>query len=79
MTVKIKSKRPGFRRCGIANPDVMLEYPDDRFTSEELKRLKGEPMLIVEIVEGEPETETEKEGPTVPIPPDPAGKKRRKK
>jgi len=48
--IRIKSKKNGFRRCGIAHPAVPVEYPDDRFSKEELKVLKAEPMLVVEVV-----------------------------
>jgi hypothetical protein len=48
MTIKIKSKQNNFRRCGIPHPDQWTEYPDDKFTKEELVILKKEPMLIVE-------------------------------
>lgn len=46
----IESKRHNFRRCGIAHPSDAVDYPDDRFTPEELKILQAEPMLIVEVV-----------------------------
>lgn len=58
MPVKIKSKREGFRRCGIPHSETPVVHPDDRFTPEEVKRLQEEPMLIVEIVEPEKEPET---------------------
>jgi hypothetical protein len=45
--IKIKSKRPGFRRCGMAHPAEWTEYPDDRFSAGELARLEAEPMLTV--------------------------------
>jgi hypothetical protein len=47
--IRIKSKRAGFRRCGIAHSAEFVEYPDDRFSAKELAVLKAEPMLIVEI------------------------------
>ncbi len=53
--IKIKSKKPGFRRCGIAHPSEWTEYPDGRFTKKELARLKDEPMLTVMVVKDEPE------------------------
>lgn len=49
--VRIKSKRQGFRRCGIAHPSSWVEYPDSRWSRSELARLQADPMLIVEIVE----------------------------
>jgi len=48
--IRIKSKKDGFRRCGIAHPATPMEYPDDRFSKEELRILKAEPMLVVEVV-----------------------------
>lgn len=60
--IRIRSKRDGFRRCGIAHPSMTVEYPDGRFSREELAVLKAEPMLLVEEIEEEknpgPETET---------------------
>ncbi len=47
--IKIRSKKAGFRRCGIAHPKEEAQYPDDRFSKEELAILKAEPMLTVEI------------------------------
>lgn len=43
----ITSKQDGFRRCGIAHPATPVEYPDDRFTEEELAELSSEPKLVV--------------------------------
>jgi hypothetical protein len=48
MPIKIKSKKPGFRRCGIAHTVEAKEYPDGKFTPAELAALKAEPMLVVE-------------------------------
>lgn len=48
--IKIKSKKAGFRRCGLAHPAESVEYPDDRFSPAELATLTAEPMLIVEVV-----------------------------
>jgi len=49
--IKITSKRHNFRRCGAAHPKGPVEYPDDRFSKDEIKVLKAEPMLTIEIVE----------------------------
>lgn len=54
MIVRIAAKRHGFRRCGIAHPAQPVEYPVERFSSAELKRLKAEPMLEVVVLDGEP-------------------------
>lgn len=48
MPIKIISKRDGFRRCGIAHPAEPVVYPDGTFSQDQIKRLKAEPMLIVE-------------------------------
>jgi hypothetical protein len=50
VSIKIKSKQNNFRRCGMAHPDQWQEYPDDRFSKQEIATLKAEPMLIVEEV-----------------------------
>ena len=63
MPILITSKKHNFRRAGVAHPKDVTEYPDDRFSKEELKILKAEPMLTVEIVKPEP-AEVEKK-PTV--------------
>ena len=46
--IRIRSKRDGFRRCGIAHSETPVDYPDDKFTKKELAILKAEPMLFVE-------------------------------
>lgn len=43
----IASRREGFRRCGIAHPAELTEYPAGTFTIEQVERLKSEPVLIV--------------------------------
>lgn len=52
MTIRITAKRAGFRRSGIAHPAVATDYPDERFSAEELERLQAEPMLVVEVIDG---------------------------
>lgn len=52
MTIRITAKRAGFRRSGIAHPAVATDYPDERFSAEELERLQAEPMLVVEVIGG---------------------------
>lgn len=64
--IRIKSQVAGFRRCNIAHSDEWTEYPKDRFSEAELKRLKAEPMLWVEEVakkapEPAPEPEPDQE------------------
>jgi len=46
--IRIRSKKDGFRRCGVAHPGKATEYPNDKFTLQQLKALKAEPMLFVE-------------------------------
>ena len=48
--IRIKSKTAGFRRCGMAHPAEAVEYPDDKFTPQQISILKAEPMLIVEVI-----------------------------
>lgn len=48
--IRIKSKKPNFRRCGVAHPAVWTEHPAGRFSNAELAILKNEPTLIVEII-----------------------------
>jgi len=49
--IRIKCKRKsGFYRVGIKHGPEWTEYPDGRFTPGEIKRLKAEPMLVVETV-----------------------------
>ena len=53
--IKITSKRHNFRRCNAAHPKGATVYPDDRFSKKDLKILKAEPMLTVEVLEEEGE------------------------
>lgn len=55
MGLIIKALRDGFRRAGIAHNSAGTFYPDDAFTEEQLKALKGEPQLVV--IEGVEEPE----------------------
>lgn len=43
----ITSKKEGFRRCGVAHAATPTEYPDGRFTPEQIEALHNEPMLVV--------------------------------
>jgi hypothetical protein len=63
-TIRIKSQREGFRRCGIAHSTQWVEYPEGTFTEEQIKILKAEPMLWVE--EGEKKESKEAEGEEKP-------------
>ena len=53
--IRITSQKEGFRRCGVAHSKKPTEYPDDRFTKEELAALDAEPLLFVEVVESRPD------------------------
>jgi len=48
--VRIRSKKNGFRRCGVAHPEKPVDYPDEKFTKGQLAILNAEPMLVVEIL-----------------------------
>jgi hypothetical protein len=52
--IRIISQREGFRRCGVAHTVEPVEYPDDRWSAEELRRLQDEPMLTVEVISPPP-------------------------
>jgi hypothetical protein len=52
--IRIRSKRAGFRRCGIAHSDQWTEHPDEKFTKKQLEILQAEPMLQVEVAQGKP-------------------------
>lgn len=49
--IKIISLRNGFRRCGIEHPTGPVIHPEGTFTKAQIKKLKAEPMLVVEEVE----------------------------
>ncbi len=64
--IRIKSKKQGFRRCGIEHTEKPKYYPDDHFTKEEQQILFTDSMLIVDrvkdderLLNGEMESETE--------------------
>lgn len=46
MSIKIISRKSGFRRAGIAHPPVAV-YPDDHFTQGQIDQLEAEPLLTV--------------------------------
>ena len=62
--IRIKSKKDGFRRCGIAHSKEAVQYPDDRFSAGELAVLRAEPMLTVEIVKEKKESPPPDESPS---------------
>lgn len=49
--IKISSRKEGFRRCGVAHPKGVVEYPDGHWTEEQLADLRAEPMLVVTVIE----------------------------
>ncbi|MCP3944677.1 MAG: hypothetical protein GY710_24810 [Desulfobacteraceae bacterium] len=51
MSVIIRSSKDWFRRCGVAHKKEPVTWPDEQFTNKELKRLKAEPKISVEIVQ----------------------------
>lgn len=51
--LRIRSKKDQFRRCGVAHSSEWTEYPDGRFTAEEVETLRAEPMLQVELGDAE--------------------------
>jgi hypothetical protein len=55
--IRITSKREGFRRAGLAHSANPAHYFDDHFTAEQLAALKAEPMLVVEELPDDAETE----------------------
>ena len=58
--VEIISAVDGFRRGGVAHPNVKTVHRDDAFSKEQLEQIKNEPRLSVrffEVEEKKPETE----------------------
>jgi len=47
--IRIKARRPGFRRAGVAHAASWVEHPLDRFTAAQLAQLQAEPALETEI------------------------------
>jgi hypothetical protein len=47
--IRIRSQKDGFRRAGVAHSKEWREYPDDKFSAEQLAALQAEPMLQVEV------------------------------
>lgn len=64
MIVRIKSKRDGYRRCGISHPRLATDHPAERFTESMLAKLQADPVLTVELIDGElPGSAPESAGP----------------
>ncbi len=50
--IRIRStRRSGIWRCGVHHGPEPVDYPDDRFSPQELALLQAEPMLVVERVD----------------------------
>jgi len=54
MIVRIRSKRDGYRRCGVAHRKAATDHPASRFSEDELARLQADPVLTVELLAGAP-------------------------
>ncbi|MEN6439779.1 MAG: HI1506-related protein [Syntrophobacter sp.] len=64
--IRIRSKKEGFRRCGITHGTTWTEYSDDFFTGDQRRILENEPLLDVETVSREAVLETEDGQPESP-------------
>ncbi|MDO9625145.1 MAG: HI1506-related protein [Pseudomonas sp.] len=53
MIIRIRSKRDGYHRCGVAHPKVATQHAAERFTKAELERLQADPVLTVELLDGQ--------------------------
>lgn len=62
--IRIQSKREGFRRCGVEHSKAPTDWPDDRFSFDELERLRHEPMLAVTYIEETPDPGAKAEAET---------------
>jgi hypothetical protein len=51
MAIEIRSKKAGFRRCGVAHPAEWIVHEDGVFTPEQIETLKAEPTLQVREIE----------------------------
>lgn len=63
MPIIIKSSIDGFRRAGIAHSKEPTEHADDAFTEAQIKQLKAEPRLSVEITPAEPKANSAGKNP----------------
>ncbi len=53
-SIRITSKRAGFRRCGVEHPNVPVDHPAGTFTEAQIETMEAEPMLIVVRLDNEP-------------------------
>lgn len=63
--IRIKAKIAGFRRSGITHPAEWTEHAEDAFTPDQIRALREEPMLQVQVVKelaGKPEYEEKSDG-----------------
>lgn len=49
--LRVRAVTAGFRRAGRAWPAEPVEVPRDAFADDQVKALKGEPMIVVEEIE----------------------------
>ena len=65
--IRITAKKDGFRRAGISHAGAR-DYPDERFTPQELAMLKAEPMLVVEEITVPKKEKAPAKGPEQSVP-----------
>ena len=61
MAIIITAKKDRFRRCGTEHSKEPQTYVDGKWTTEQLKVLKNEPMLVVQEVADLQEVKDKKE------------------
>lgn len=49
--IRITCSSEGFIRCGAVHPKGTTDYPDDKFSAQEIKLMQRDPKLQVEIIE----------------------------
>ena len=49
MSIKIRSKTPGFRRCGVAHSTGWTEHSDNAFNAQQIAIMANDPMLQVSL------------------------------
>ena len=50
--IRITCSQEGYIRCREVHPEGTTEYPDDRFNDQQIKVMRQDPKLKVEIIEG---------------------------
>ena len=51
--LRIASTRPGLWRCGVQHPAEAVIHPAGTFSAEQVERLRAEPALVVDVVDGD--------------------------